>query len=811
MLQQIYQSTIEFEKRVKKADRKNKGQFFTPLSVAEYMASLSLNISEELRVLDCGSGSGILAGALLDKLLENVLVKKVIIDLYENDNVILSTLRENTELMVQNFRENNKELIVNIIEDNFILSNKEKWEDEAFVGVYDIIIANPPYKKLTKDSDESQAMLSVVYGQPNIYFLFMALSTKLLKKDGEMVFITPRSFTSGAYFIEFREYWLKEISLTHIHIFTSRTDVFNKEEVLQEAIITRAVKNNNQRNNIEITASNDVDFEHSQRFSIDYNTVVDLYGDNKYILIPSSKEEVKALETVHRWNYNLPMLGFRIKTGPVVDFRSREWIRENPDNTTVPLLYAGHYNNYFINFPLEKYKEYQYIVNIPETQSLMLENKNYLLIKRLTAKEESRRLQCAIYLKENYQQFDKIGIENHLNYLTKIKDKITQDELYGLFCLFNTSILDVYYRIMNGNTQVNATEVNAIPLPDLDTIKRIGRELLTKENMSTQTCDTIIDGIINKGGIKVGKLQEAKAILKAIGMPKQQYNDRSAYVLLALAGIKESDSWSNATKPMLRIVDMMGFMAENYGKIYKPNTRETIRKDTIHQFRDGAVVESNTDDMEKATNSPRYSYCLSNEMLDLIKSYNTTEWAEKLNGFVAEQGTLIEKYSNQREMVRIPILINGEELSFSPGDHNQLQKAIIEELAPRFAKGAEVLYVGDTEDKDLIKNVNKLRELGVEITDHDKLPDVVLYVEDKNWLYFIESVTSVGPISQKRMLEIEAMTEKCDCGKIYITAFLDKTTFKKFVADLAWETEIWLAEAPDHMIHLNGDRFIGPR
>lgn len=182
-----------------------------------------------------------------------------------------------------------------------------------------------------------------------------------------------------------------------------------------------------------------------------------------------------------------------------------------------------------------------------------------------------------------------------------------------------------------------------------------------------------------------------------------------------------------------------------------------------------------------------------------------------MSQFIEEQGTLIEKYSNQREMVRIPIHINGEELSFSPGDHNQLQKAIIEELAPRFARGAEVLYLGDTEDKDLIKNVDKLRALGVEITAHDKLPDVVLYLEEKNWLYFIESVTSVGPISQKRILEIEAMTENCDCGKIYITAFLDKTTFKKFVADLAWETEVWLAEAPDHMIHLNGDRFIGPR
>ncbi|MCB2298882.1 Eco57I restriction-modification methylase domain-containing protein [Clostridium tagluense] len=497
MLQQIYQSTIEFEKRIKKADRKIKGQFFTPLSVAEFMASISSNISEELRILDCGAGSGILTGALLDKLLGNTIVKKVVLDLYENDNVIVSTLRENTELMIEKFRQSNKELIVNIIEDNFILSNRNEWENETFEGLYDIVIANPPYKKLAKGSDESQAMLRVVYGQPNIYFLFMALSTKLLKADGEMIFITPRSFTSGAYFKAFRDYWLNEVRITNIHIFTSRTDVFNKEEVLQEAIITRAIKNPNQIVKIEITASNDVDFEHSERFNIDYNTIVDIDSDNKYILIPSSLDEVRVLKTVHQWNYNLLTLGFKLKTGPVVDFRSRQWIKENPEEGTVPLLYAGHYNNYYINFPLERYKDHQYIVNSPETQYLMLDKKNYLLVKRLTAKEETRRLQCAIYLADSYHQYNKIGIENHINYLAKIDGEITQEELYGMFCLFNSSILDIYYRIMNGNTQVNATEANAIPLPSLDVITILGRELMTKNNMNTEVCDTIINRIIN--------------------------------------------------------------------------------------------------------------------------------------------------------------------------------------------------------------------------------------------------------------------------------------------------------------------------
>ena len=159
----------------------------------------------------------------------------------------------------------------------------------------------------------------------------------------------------------------------------------------------------------------------------------------------------------------------------------------------------------------------------------------------------------------------------------------------------------------------------------------------------------------------------------------------------------------------------------------------------------------------------------------------------------------------------MPVKINGENFTFSPGDHNKLQKAIIEEFAPRFAPNSECLYVGDTIEKDLVKNEEKLKELGFDITLHDKMPDVVLYCEDKQWLYFIESVTSVGPMEPKRIREIEEMTTSVTVGKIYVTSFLDFKTFKKFSETLAWETEVWIADMPDHMIHLNGDRFLGPR
>ena len=309
----------------------------------------------------------------------------------------------------------------------------------------------------------------------------------------------------------------------------------------------------------------------------------------------------------------------------------------------------------------------------------------------------------------------------------------------------------------------------------------------------------------------MGKLEEAKGILSAIGMPRAQTNDRSAYVLLALSNLKENTPWSKAAKPEMRIVDMMNFMHTHYGKAYKPNTRETIRKETIHQFVDAAVAQRNTDNADRPTNSPNYCYCLTSEMLKLVQSYGSRKWQAQLKHFISEKGTLIERYKQQRDFMRVPVVVNGQEFHFSAGEHNSLQKAIIEEFAPRFARGAEVLYIGDTETKDLVKNREALQQLGVVIADHDKLPDIVLYLAEKEWLFFIEAVTSVGPISAKRKLEIEQMTVNCKAGRVYVTAFPDSRTFKRFVDQLAWETEVWIADKPDHMIHFDGDMFIGPR
>lgn len=307
------------------------------------------------------------------------------------------------------------------------------------------------------------------------------------------------------------------------------------------------------------------------------------------------------------------------------------------------------------------------------------------------------------------------------------------------------------------------------------------------------------------------KITKTVEILEALGMPKSQQSKLCALTILALAKLKKDDQWNSATNEWFRIHDLMSFIYNEYGVSYAENTRETFRKQAMHPFRDAALIEDNG----KATNSPEFKYRLTAEFLEIVKELNddtTVDITDKhIKKFISEHESLKELYSSKKKMSMMPVKINSHDLFFSAGQHNKLQKAIIEEFAPRFAENSTCLYVGDTVDKDLLKDDDKLKSLGFEITLHDKMPDVVLYREDTDWLYFIEAVDSVGPMSPARVMQIQNMTKNVKSGEIFISAFLTFDKYRQFVNQLAWETEVWIAEYPDHMIHLNGDKFLGPR
>ncbi|MFI3244459.1 MAG: BsuBI/PstI family type II restriction endonuclease [Akkermansia sp.] len=305
----------------------------------------------------------------------------------------------------------------------------------------------------------------------------------------------------------------------------------------------------------------------------------------------------------------------------------------------------------------------------------------------------------------------------------------------------------------------------------------------------------------------MSKIEEAQSILSDLQVPQQQRSSICCLSLLALAQITESSQWTKTKNDWIRIHDIIEFARTHYDKDYAENSRETFRKQAIHHFRNAAFIEDNG----LATNSPNYRYRLTDEMQKLLRSYGKTTWAKNIKRFFKTHESLIDKYAQKRTSKRVSATVNGEILTFSAGAHNVLQKEILESFAAHFAPDSICLYVGDTANKDLYLDTKTLEEIGITITQHDKMPDVVLYSKSKQWLYFIEAVTSVGPMTPKRISEIQAMLPSPEAKAIYITAFLDFKTYKRFAKEIAWETEVWIAAIPEHMIHLNGDRFIGPR
>jgi len=309
------------------------------------------------------------------------------------------------------------------------------------------------------------------------------------------------------------------------------------------------------------------------------------------------------------------------------------------------------------------------------------------------------------------------------------------------------------------------------------------------------------------------KIEEAREILKELGLPPAQQNEISGLTFLALCGIKPNDAWTDAYRHSLTVSKgVMAFAALEYKKKYAPNTRETVRRQVLHQFVQACLADYNPDDPTLPTNSPRAHYALSESTLAVVKTFNTKDWHTSLRSFFAHHEKLAERYKKQRKKNLISIVLsNGKKFKLSPGKHNEIQASVVHEFAPRFASGSMVLYLGDTAKKNLYIDTKFLADLGVNITKHEKLPDIILYDCNNKWLFLIEVVTSHGPMTPKRVIELEEMFKACDIGKVFVTAFPDISEFKRHTGEIAWDTEVWIADIPDHMIHFNGDKFIGPR
>jgi adenine-specific DNA-methyltransferase len=449
LLTAIEAESVVYSRQKKTAHKKKYGQFFTDARIAHFMSDLfTIKPSDEaIEVLDCGAGGGILTVSLIHKLEKNG-VKKIHITLYEIDTDVIPLLESNLSNTIGESKIN---ITFEILQENFILADIQKH--------FDYIISNPPYFKLNKESPESKRMSHVIHGQPNIYSLFMMKSAECLKASGEMVFITPRSFTSGAYFTKLREKLFSTISLSNVHIFNSRTKHFRNESILQETIITKFIKQ--KMNQTQITVSEDSHFDEMVTIALPYNMLI---APTDFIIrIPTSLEDVETMKMFMKSEHTFASLGYKISTGKVVVFRNKEYLSSTASKATVPMLWMNHFKQEKLQFPLSA-ERLQYIINCAESQKLLIPCKNYIIIKRFSSKEQKRRINIGYIFKKDID-CNFLGLENHLNYIYKVDCDFNEQEMVKLGQFLSSEIVDKYFRIVNGNTQVNAGDIMNLPVP----------------------------------------------------------------------------------------------------------------------------------------------------------------------------------------------------------------------------------------------------------------------------------------------------------------------------------------------------------
>ncbi|EON6808984.1 BsuBI/PstI family type II restriction endonuclease [Escherichia coli] len=306
-------------------------------------------------------------------------------------------------------------------------------------------------------------------------------------------------------------------------------------------------------------------------------------------------------------------------------------------------------------------------------------------------------------------------------------------------------------------------------------------------------------------------IEAAQQIIASLGLPRAQQNERSALCLLALLNLTPGKAWADAENPLVGITPIMNWVREHYGKVYAPNTRETFRRQSMHQFCAAGVALYNPDKPDRPVNSPKAVYQIEPAALSMLRTFGSPAWHDSLATYLAERETLVTRYAKEREQNRIPVEIAaGQQITLSPGEHSELIRAIIEDFAPRFAPGSVLVYAGDTGEKWGYFDAPLLAGLGVDVDSHGKMPDVVLHFTAKNWLLLVESVTSHGPVDGKRHAELAKLFAGSTAGLVYVTAFPNRSIMGRYLGEIAWETEVWVADAPSHLIHFNGERFLGP-
>jgi len=484
--------------------KKDNGQFFTPKQISDFMAKLSKPNSGKISILDPGCGTAMLSCSLIEKLVSESEIKEIELTLYETDKNLITQTKLVAEYL-DNWLKNHKvKFSYTIIERDFVLDNSEAFNLNSLFGnehvkQFDYIISNPPYFKISKADRRAAVAKELVYGQPNIYAIFMGLSAKLLKGQGELIFITPRSFAAGNYFKAFRQSFLSEVSISDIHIFESRNKMFKNDNVLQENIILRATKLKNIF--IKVTVSEcDKGLLNPKEYLYSTEDLIDLKSKDKVLFIPSNQNESDTIKIFKKWSNTLNDFNIQISTGPVVAFRCEAFFKTEGQVSDVlaPLVWLHNIKEMEFAYPLRKGNKPAFIENNEDSRKVLLKNKNYIFVRRFSSKDDKSRLVCCPYFAKSIDT-EMVGVENHINYIHRPNGDLNENEIWGISALYSSSLFDTFFRTFNGNTQVGASELKQIKIPSLKDIEIIGSMVKQLQNYNKEEIDKIITEVLLEG------------------------------------------------------------------------------------------------------------------------------------------------------------------------------------------------------------------------------------------------------------------------------------------------------------------------
>jgi adenine-specific DNA-methyltransferase len=487
---------ILYSSQVSDPEKKDKGQFFTPPELAQFMVSFAGVSNSHVRILDPGCGIGILSATLIEKIVLNKSISSITLYLYETDLKLL----DYTQILLSYLHKWLKTREVDfewlLFPVDFIIYNLSLFSQSSDERYFDYIIANPPFFKLSKDDSRVIALSQLTSGISNIYAAFLALSAILLKPSGELIYIIPRSFASGLYFEDFRSFFFRNVRLEFIHLFKSRKDAFSRDKVLQETLILKGVKRSNPLEFGEVALSTSKslkDIINRDVFTFREDYLIDFESRNRILHLPTNTAEINVLKIFKSWNGSLQKYGLQISTGPVISHKISEYICDsNNSGELIPLLWLHNVTKMKIEWPIHRDGKGQYVIPNTETNKWLIANKNYILLRRFSSKDDIDRLIAAPYFYA-LGSSDLIGIENKVNYIYRPNGHLHRSEVLGISALLNSEIFDTYFRSFNGNVNVSASELRAMPFPSLQMISDLGNRLIMANDFSMESVNKLIN------------------------------------------------------------------------------------------------------------------------------------------------------------------------------------------------------------------------------------------------------------------------------------------------------------------------------